>query len=96
MGSWGWQEWLVVLVIVVVIFGTSKLAGVGKASGQAIRDFKDAVKGPDDPSKTAANVTPEQAAQAANMMPNQAPALGGTPMNPPAQPYPGQPYPGEY
>ena len=51
----GWQELLVILVIVVLIFGGTKLAGVGRASGRAIREFKDELKGsepaaPDAPS----------------------------------------------
>jgi len=45
MGGWGWQELLVILGIVVLIFGGTKLAGLGKASGKAIRDFKDELKG---------------------------------------------------
>jgi len=45
----GWQELLVILVIVVIIFGGSKIAGVGKASGRAIREFKDELKGPEAP-----------------------------------------------
>jgi len=37
----GWQELLIILVILVVIFGGTKIAGLGKASGRAIREFKD-------------------------------------------------------
>lgn len=36
----GITEILVILVIVLVVFGGGKLAGVGKALGQSIRDFK--------------------------------------------------------
>jgi len=49
----GWQELVVILVIVVIIFGGAKIAGVGKASGRAIREFKEELKGPDDPQTTA-------------------------------------------
>jgi len=45
MGSFGWQELLIILAIVVIIFGGAKLAGVGKASGRAIREFRDELKG---------------------------------------------------
>jgi len=45
MAGLGWQELLVILAIVVIIFGGSKIAGVGKASGRAIREFKDELKG---------------------------------------------------
>lgn len=41
----GWQELLIILIVVVVLFGGTKLAGLGKASGQAIREFKEETKG---------------------------------------------------
>ena len=36
----GITEILLILVLVLVVFGGSKLAGVGKALGQSIREFK--------------------------------------------------------
>lgn len=36
----GITEILLILVLVLVIFGGGKLAGVGKALGQSIREFK--------------------------------------------------------
>ena len=47
----GSTEILVILVIVLVVFGGGKLAGVGKALGQSIRDFKKEVKADDEPAK---------------------------------------------
>ena len=47
----GITEILVILVIVLVVFGGGKLAGVGKAPGQSIRDFKKEVKADDEPAK---------------------------------------------
>ena len=41
-GLGGW-EWIIILVIVVILFGGSKLAGVGSALGQSIREFREAV-----------------------------------------------------
>lgn len=38
LGPW---ELAIVLLIVVLLFGGSKLAGVGKASGRAIREFRE-------------------------------------------------------
>lgn len=64
--DFGWQELLIVLVIVVIIFGGSKLAGVGKASGRAIREFRDEMKGPD-------GEQPASQAQAGDAAPNGAP-----------------------
>ena len=56
--GFGWQELLIILVIVVLLFGGAKLAGVGKATGRAIREFKDEVKG-DEPPKPSEDA-PEQ------------------------------------
>lgn len=45
MGGFGsvWH-WLIVLVIVLVIFGTKKLRNIGSDLGGAVKNFKDAVK----------------------------------------------------
>ena len=37
----GMAEMLVILVIALVLFGGNKLAGVGKALGRSIKEFKD-------------------------------------------------------
>ncbi len=44
-GLGGW-EWIIILVIVIILFGGSKLAGVGAALGQSIREFRENVSGP--------------------------------------------------
>ncbi|HEY3433176.1 MAG TPA: Sec-independent protein translocase subunit TatA [Rhodocyclaceae bacterium] len=44
MGSFSITHWLIVLVIVVLIFGTKKLANVGKDLGSAVKGFKDGMK----------------------------------------------------
>ena len=36
----GWKELLIVLVVVVLIFGTAKLKNVGKDLGDAVKGFK--------------------------------------------------------
>jgi len=41
----GAQELIIILVIIVVLFGGAKLAGLGKASGKAIREFKEEISG---------------------------------------------------
>ncbi|MDX1523051.1 MAG: twin-arginine translocase TatA/TatE family subunit [Anaerolineae bacterium] len=46
-GLGGW-EWIIILVIVIILFGGSRLAGVGSALGQSIREFREAVSGKDD------------------------------------------------
>lgn len=44
MGSFSLVHWLILLAVVVVIFGTSKLKNAGKDLGSAVKGFKDAVK----------------------------------------------------
>ena len=44
MGSFGWPEILIILVIVILIFGVGKVADVGPALGKAISGFRKAVK----------------------------------------------------
>lgn len=51
MGASGFQL-LVVLLLVILLFGTKKLRNLGKDLGSAIRGFRDAAKsGDDDDSK---------------------------------------------
>lgn len=44
MGSFSIWHWLLVLVIVLVVFGTKKLRNIGGDLGGAVKGFKDAVK----------------------------------------------------
>ncbi|WP_102410904.1 twin-arginine translocase TatA/TatE family subunit [Beduinella massiliensis] len=43
----GTTEIILILVLALVLFGGGKLAGVGKALGQSIKDFKKEVKDDD-------------------------------------------------
>jgi sec-independent protein translocase protein TatA len=53
---------LVILLIILVIFGPSKLGDVGGALGKAIRDFKHAMNDPDDINKPVASKPAEPVA----------------------------------
>ena len=44
MGSFSIWHWLIVLVIVVLIFGTKKLRNAGGDIGGAVKNFKSAMK----------------------------------------------------
>lgn len=44
MGSFSIWHWLIVLLIVVLLFGTSKLKNIGKDLGGAVKGFKDGMK----------------------------------------------------
>ena len=41
--GFGWQELLIILVIVALVFGTKKLRGIGSDLGGAVKGFKDSV-----------------------------------------------------
>lgn len=44
MGSFSIWHWLIVLLVVVMIFGTKKLKNIGSDLGAAVKGFKDGVK----------------------------------------------------
>jgi sec-independent protein translocase protein TatA len=44
----GTQELVIVLIIVVILFGASRLPEVGRGIGQAIKNFKKATSEPDE------------------------------------------------
>ena len=44
MGGFSLWHWLVVLLIVVLIFGTKRLGGTGKDLGNAVKEFKKAMR----------------------------------------------------
>ena len=54
--GFGWQELLIILVIVALIFGTKKLRNIGSDLGGAVKGFKDNVSSDSD-SKVEADKT---------------------------------------
>jgi sec-independent protein translocase protein TatA len=44
MGSFSIWHWLIVLLIIVLVFGTKKLKNIGSDLGGAVKGFKDGVK----------------------------------------------------
>jgi sec-independent protein translocase protein TatA len=56
MGSLSIWHWIIVLVIVLLIFGTKKLRNVGSDLGGAVKGFKDGMKGDED-KKPAGEIT---------------------------------------
>jgi sec-independent protein translocase protein TatA len=57
MGGLSIWHWLIVLLVVVLIFGTKKLRNIGQDLGGAVKGFKEGMK------------TPEEAAAAAEVPP---------------------------
>ena len=51
IGGLGWQELLIVLVIVALIFGASRVADLGGALGRGIREFRQEAARPDEESE---------------------------------------------
>ncbi|MFM9879696.1 MAG: Sec-independent protein translocase subunit TatA [Burkholderiaceae bacterium] len=77
MGSFSIWHWLIVLVIVVMVFGTKKLKNIGADLGSAVKGFKDGVK--DMGTSTA---TEDKAAAAPSQVANAAAAVDkGTPID---------------
>ena len=48
MGSFSIWHWIIVLLIVLLVFGTKKLRNIGEDLGGAVKGFKDGMKGETD------------------------------------------------
>ena len=48
MGSFSIWHWLIVLLVVILIFGTKKLRNLGTDLGSAVKGFKDGMKTEED------------------------------------------------
>ena len=57
MGSFSIWHWLIVLVIILLVFGTKKLRNIGSDLGGAVRGFKEGVR---DGERSADNPPPPQ------------------------------------
>ncbi|RZA20350.1 MAG: Sec-independent protein translocase subunit TatA [Lysobacteraceae bacterium] len=57
MGSFSIWHWLIVLLIVVLVFGTKRLTGGARDLGKAVDEFKKGMKGDD--AKPAARIGDE-------------------------------------
>jgi sec-independent protein translocase protein TatA len=58
MGSLSIWHWVIVLVIVMLVFGTKKLGNIGSDLGKAVKGFKDGVKTDEEKSGDASNMPP--------------------------------------
>ena len=65
MGSFSVWHWLIVLLIVVLVFGTKKLKNIGSDLGGAVKGFKDGVKDGSTPAADAAAPNPQVGASKA-------------------------------
>ncbi|MGZ8256745.1 MAG: Sec-independent protein translocase subunit TatA [Gallionella sp.] len=55
MGSFSIWHWLIVLLVIVLIFGTKKLRNIGSDLGGAVKGFKEGMKSETDASKQVEN-----------------------------------------
>ena len=49
MGSFSIWHWLIVLLVVLLVFGTKRLRGAGRDLGEAVKGFKKGMKDDDAP-----------------------------------------------
>ncbi|BBP50793.1 Sec-independent protein translocase protein TatA [Pseudomonas sp. St386] len=61
MGIFDWKHWIVILVVVVLVFGTKKLKNLGTDVGESIKGFRKAMNDDEKPSDPSA--APGQPAQ---------------------------------
>ncbi|VVO23390.1 twin-arginine translocase TatA/TatE family subunit [Pseudomonas fluorescens] len=58
MGIFDWKHWVVILVVVILVFGTKKLKNLGTDVGESIKGFRKAMN--DDEKPADPTVTPAQ------------------------------------
>ena len=63
MGSFSIWHWVIVLVVVMLIFGTKKISNMGSDLGKAVKGFKDGVKGDEEKAAEANPAAPVQPTQ---------------------------------
>ena len=91
LGVW---ELLIILAVILLIFGGTRLAGLGKSTGRALREFKEETKGLSDSKEAQASdpasapvIGPESRAPSAGStysQPPQANLPNSGPQDPPA------------
>lgn len=60
MGSFSIWHWLIVLLIVLLVFGTKRLKNIGEDLGGAVKGFKEGMKSAEE--KSAESAPPQQVA----------------------------------
>lgn len=58
MGIFDWKHWIVILVVVVLVFGTKKLKNLGTDVGESIKGFRKAMNDDEKPAAPVANLVP--------------------------------------
>lgn len=68
MGIFDWKHWVVILIVVVLVFGTKRLKNLGSDLGETIKGFRKAMNTEEE---QAAGAKPEATQQANNSQLNQ-------------------------
>ena len=51
MGIFDWKHWIIILIVVVLVFGTKKLKGLGSDVGETIKGFRKAMNDEEKPAE---------------------------------------------
>ncbi|MDR1075322.1 MAG: twin-arginine translocase TatA/TatE family subunit [Xanthomonadaceae bacterium] len=64
MGSWGIGHWIIVLIVVLLVFGTKRLTSGAKDMGKAVNEFKKGMRGEEEqkPAEQLQDATRDQTA----------------------------------
>ena len=57
MAGLGWQELVIVLVIIMIIFGAGKLPEIAKSLGQGVKEFREEAQAPVGPVSSSTTAT---------------------------------------
>jgi sec-independent protein translocase protein TatA len=66
LGSLGWQELLIILVIIALLFGASRVGDMGKALGRGVKEFRSEATAKDEPKPADAAPPPAASASTAS------------------------------
>jgi len=59
-GSFGWQEILLILLIIIVLFGASRIPEIMKSMGKGVKAFKKGISDDDEEKKIESKETKEK------------------------------------
>lgn len=60
MGEFSLTHWLVIIILLLLFFGPSKLPQLGRSLGEAIRDFKKGISEIDEPNSQKNDLTAQK------------------------------------
>lgn len=52
MGIFDWKHWVVILIVVILVFGTKRLKNLGSDLGETIKGFRKAMNTDEDPAQS--------------------------------------------